>query len=267
MTEIVKLSPLLIALVGLTYGPPLCLQCAWALGNMAAASQATAAVLLAQGAVPALLDIVNDASRTPADAPLAYAGATCAWALANIVRGIGGPKAANVLLSCPEPRLEATVPRVLLARHTDANLLAETAWLLAYTLRWASPGSQKLACRAPISHSALAALEAAAAALDPALAAALAESREHWCSEPPVYPPTAESDARSARGAPLSASVAMDSAPLPACSGAQPSSPPRRGLPCAAPTIPDGGTGQVCPPVWPPTACCLRPSQRQPGRR
>lgn len=184
--DIVKLSPLLIAHVGLTYGPALCLQCAWALGNMAAATPAAAAVLLAQGAIPTLLDILTAAARSPADAALAAAGATCAWALSNIVRGTGTPKAANVLLSCCDPRLDAAAQRVLLSRQADADLLLEAAWLLAHTLRSAAPGTLGLACREPIAHSMMAALAAAAAAIGPDAAACLAASQARWRSAPPV---------------------------------------------------------------------------------
>lgn len=190
VAEVIKVSPLLVAHLGLAYGPALCLQCAWALGNMAAASQAAAATLLAQGAIPALLHVVSDAARASDDTATASAGATCAWALSNIVRGIGGPRAANVLLSSSDPRPEAALSRALASLHAAPDLVAEAAWLLVHTLRWAAPGSQQLACREAISHSVCAALEAAVASTSEAAATCLSASRECWAAEPPVQPPS-----------------------------------------------------------------------------
>lgn len=188
--QITKLSPLLIALLGLAYGPALCLQCAWALGNMAAASQTAASTLQAQGAIPALLDIIGDASRASEDVSVAAAGATCAWALSNIMCGVPGPKAANVLLSTSDPRLEAVVKRLLMSASAATDLVVETAWLLVHTLRSATPGSQQLACRDTIAHSVFAAAEAATAAASEEAAERLASSRTAWAAAPPVRPPS-----------------------------------------------------------------------------
>eukprot|EP00892_Ulva_mutabilis_P000283 jgi/Ulvmu1/10255/UM060_0056.1 len=217
--EIIKLGPLLIAHVGLTYGPALCLQCAWAVGNLAAAAPAAATVLLCQGAVPTLLSVLDDAARTLLDTELASAGATCAWALSSIVHGTGTPKAANVLLSCTAPRFEAAVQRVLRPQRAEPILLLETAWLLAHALRAAAPGSVKLACREAIAHSALRSLAAAAAADTPDAAAAVAASRAEWHSAPPVLLEQAAPDACGNASPPLpnhDPHAAMDWAQAPA---------------------------------------------------
>lgn len=54
---LLKLSPILIAHVGLSYGSALCTQCAWTLSNLATLSQAAASTLVAQGAIPTLLEV------------------------------------------------------------------------------------------------------------------------------------------------------------------------------------------------------------------
>lgn len=212
VAEVIKLSPLLIALLGLAYGPALCLQCAWALSNMAAASQAAAATLLAQGAVPALLHVVSDAARASDDVAVASAGATCAWALSNIVRGVGGPKAANVLLSATDPTPEAALSRALVSPHAAPDLVADAAWLLVHTLRWAAPGSQQLVCREAISHSVCAALEAAAASSSEAAAECLLASRALWADAPPAQPPDPKQSVPAVPAAAAHAVVPMDSA-------------------------------------------------------
>lgn len=54
---LLKLSPVLIAHVGLSYGSALCTQCAWTLSNLAILSPVAASTLVAQGAIPTLLEV------------------------------------------------------------------------------------------------------------------------------------------------------------------------------------------------------------------
>lgn len=200
--HIIKLSPLLIALLGITYGPALCQQCAWALGNLAAASPTAATTLLRQGAIPSLLNVIDDAARTPTDEWLTAAGSTCAWTISNIVCTAGSPRPANVLLSLQDPSMHLIAKRVFTSAAAASDLVLEVAWLLVHTLRWAAPGSHALACREPLSHSVLAAAEAAAAATGPEAAACLMESRARWCDEPPLRPPSPRAAPRPDRGLP-----------------------------------------------------------------
>lgn len=181
--ELMRLTPILIAHVGLSYGSALCTQCAWTLSNLATISTVAACTLVAQGAIPTLLEVLEDAGRTPEEPSRAYAGATCAWALSNIVRSTGDSKAANTLLSVTEPPVDTLFSRVLTHGFVDADLCAESAWLLVHTLENVATSATALACRGGIVQALCWCLEAAVADSGEDAQAQLSTMRERWLRE------------------------------------------------------------------------------------
>jgi hypothetical protein len=160
---VLVLAPLLIAHLGGAYGPELVLQCAWALGNVAAGGGAPAVVtLLAQGAVPALLAAVDAGARAAAGDPVAAdEGAVCAWALGSMVQAdaraspTGGgeaqsmcqnhdtpARAANALLSARPPCSHAL--QAALSQRSHSELAIEAAWLAAHVAAAGTPAAQQL---------------------------------------------------------------------------------------------------------------------------
>lgn len=96
-TGALRLAPLLIAHLGGGFGADLPLQCAWALGNLAASSPAAASRMVAQGAVPALQQLLGQAAKSALDTAWADAGSVAAWALCAFVEANGTHCAAHLV--------------------------------------------------------------------------------------------------------------------------------------------------------------------------
>lgn len=129
------------------------------------------------------MQVLEDSGRTPEDPSRAYAGATCAWALSNIVRSTGDSKAANTLLSVTEPPAHTVFSRILTHGFIDPDLCAESAWLLVHTLENVSASATVLACSGGIMQALGWCLEAAVADCGEDVQAKLFAMREQWVRE------------------------------------------------------------------------------------
>lgn len=129
---VVGAAPILIAYVGGGSGIAVAEQCAWALGNIAGEDAEYREVLIANGAIPPLAGLLIGAAKAAASSgnsetdPAVTAGATAAWALANLLRGSGREVGQFMAV---EGAPEALV-RIM--QSAPANLASESAWILAY---------------------------------------------------------------------------------------------------------------------------------------
>ena len=208
--RLAPLAPLLIAHLGGAYGPELVLQCAWALGNIAATGgPAIVATLLAQGLVPSLLAAMHDGARAAAsESASADAASTCAWALCAAVesgarsggddssaceRGIGATHTsegsargasrmgvANALFSARPPCSAAIC--AAFEQHASAELATEAAWLAVHAVATGTPAAQQLCGAAvwPSVHCALVDALRHAAGSDGAAASTASSTTCSW---------------------------------------------------------------------------------------
>lgn len=148
-------APILIAHLSGPTGGQLARQCAWTIGNLAGDCQEFRDTLVANGALQPLARLVISATASPAatgphvtndqeptiadfdrssDRPSSDVAATGAWALSNLVRGVG-PEVGQLLAV---PGFAESLAALLADCH-DATLVSEAAWVATY-LTAASPG-------------------------------------------------------------------------------------------------------------------------------
>jgi hypothetical protein len=177
---VVPAAPLLIAYLGGGQGLAVAEQCAWALGNVAGEDAEHRSVLIANGAVRPLAQLVVRAAAAAAAAPGAAAeaspaaaeaaGATAAWALANLLRG-AGPEVGELMGTEGAPQA-----LIALVAAAPDHVAAEAAWVLAYATAGAEAHLNRLVALgavAPLQARLVAAAGAWAAAGEGAAGRAL----------------------------------------------------------------------------------------------
>jgi hypothetical protein len=125
----VPAAPVLIAYLGGGSGLAVAEQAALALGNIAAEDSEYRKILAANGAIRPLAKLVVGSASAVAfdpDGPAVAAGATAAWALAELLRGAGPSEVGELMGTTGAP--EALVS---ILKAAPPHLLSEAAWMLA----------------------------------------------------------------------------------------------------------------------------------------
>lgn len=125
-------APALIAHLSGQAGCQLARECAWTIGNLAGDCQEFRDTLVANGALQPLArltiaPVVSSSGSTGGSTKASDVAATGAWALSNLIRGVGVEVGQLLAVSGFAEALAA-----LLADSTDAVLTSEAAWVATY---------------------------------------------------------------------------------------------------------------------------------------